>query len=107
VVARAVHDVSQRADQPYVTLNCASVPRELFESQLFGHRNGAFTGAVSDSPGVIRAADGGTLFLDEIGELPLEMQPKLLRFLENGEVQPLGEQRARRVDVRVVAATHR
>jgi MoxR-like ATPase len=107
VVARAVHDASQRADKPYVTLNCASVPRELFESQLFGYRKGSFTGAVNDSAGVIRAADGGTLFLDEIGELPLEMQPKLLRFLENGEVQPLGEQRPRRVDVRVIAATHR
>ncbi len=107
VVARAVHDVSPRSERPYVTFNCASVPRDLFESQLFGYRKGAFTGAVSDSPGVIRAADGGTLFLDEIGELPLEVQPKLLRFLENGEIFPLGEQKARRVDVRIVAATHR
>ena len=90
VVARAVHDLSPRARLPYVAFNCASVPRDLFESQLFGYRKGAFTGAVSDSPGVIRAADGGTLFLDEIGELPLEMQPKLLRFLENGEVLPIG-----------------
>jgi hypothetical protein len=107
VVARAVHDLSARADQPYIVFNCASVPRDLFESQLFGHRKGAFTGALADSPGVIRAADGGTLFLDEVGELPLDTQPKLLRFLENSEVFPLGEQRPRRVDVRVLAATHR
>jgi transcriptional regulator with PAS, ATPase and Fis domain len=107
VVARAVHELSARASGPYVVFNCASVPRDLFESQLFGHRKGAFTGAISDSPGVIRAADGGTLFLDEIGELPLDTQPKLLRFLENGEVLPLGEQKPRRVHVRVLAATHR
>jgi transcriptional regulator with PAS, ATPase and Fis domain len=107
VVARAVHDLSARADKPYIVFNCASVPRDLFESQLFGHRKGAFTGATNDSPGVIRAADGGTLFLDEIGELPLDTQPKLLRFLENAEVTTLGEQKPRRVDVRVVAATHR
>ncbi|MGE0325557.1 MAG: sigma 54-interacting transcriptional regulator [Polyangiaceae bacterium] len=107
VVSRAIHDVSPRKCKPYVTFNCASVPRDLFEGQLFGYRKGAFTGATSNSPGVIRAADGGTLFLDEIGELPLEMQPKLLRFLENGEVLPLGEVTPVRVDVRVVAATHR
>jgi tetratricopeptide (TPR) repeat protein len=107
VVARAVHDLSVRADKPYIVFNCASVPRDLFESQLFGFRKGAFTGATADSPGVIRAADGGTLFLDEIGELPLDTQPKLLRFLENAEVTALGEQKPRRVDVRVLAATHR
>lgn len=107
VVARAVHDLSTRAEKPYVVFNCASVPRDLFESQLFGYRKGSFTGAHADSPGVIRAADGGTLFLDEIGELPLDTQPKLLRFLENAEVTALGEQRPRRVDVRVLAATHR
>jgi MoxR-like ATPase len=107
VVARAVHDVSLRSGRPLVALNCASVPRDLFESQLFGHRRGAFSGACGDSPGVIRAADGGSVFLDEIGELPLELQPKLLRFLENGEVFTLGEQKPRRVDVRVIAATHR
>jgi transcriptional regulator with XRE-family HTH domain len=107
VVARAVHDLSARADKPYIVFNCASVPRDLFESQLFGHRKGSFTGATNDNPGVIRAADGGTLFLDEIGELPLDTQPKLLRFLENAEVTALGEQKPRRVDVRVVAATHR
>jgi tetratricopeptide (TPR) repeat protein len=107
VVARAIHDLSSRAGRPYVAFNCAAIPRDLFEGQLFGHRKGAFTGATSDQPGTIRAADGGTLFLDEIGELPLDVQPKLLRFLENGEVSPLGEHRPISVDVRVVAATHR
>jgi hypothetical protein len=107
VVARAVHDVSLRSGRPLVALNCASVPRDLFESQLFGYRKGAFSGACSDSPGVIRAADGGSLFLDEIGELPLDLQPKLLRFLENCEVFTIGEQKPRRVDVRLIAATHR
>jgi hydrogenase-4 transcriptional activator len=107
VVARAIHDLSDRSGKPYVAFNCATVPRELFEGQLFGYRRGAFTGAHTDQPGVIRAAASGTLFLDEIGELPLDIQPKLLRFLENGEVFPLGERRPLRVDVRVLAATHR
>jgi Sigma-54 interaction domain len=107
VVARAVHELSDRSSKAYVAFNCATVPRELFEGQLFGYRRGAFTGATSDQPGVIRAASGGTLFLDEIGELPLDIQPKLLRFLENGEIFPLGERRPLRVDVRVLAATHR
>jgi transcriptional regulator with PAS, ATPase and Fis domain len=107
VVARSLHELSERAHAPYVVLNCAAVPRELFEGQLFGYRRGAFTGAVSSAPGVIRAANGGTLFLDEIGELPLDVQPKLLRYLENSEVFPLGEQKPVRVDVRVIAATHR
>ena len=107
VLARAIHQQSPRAQRPYVTFNCAAVPRELFEGQLFGYRKGAFTGATSSHSGVVRAADHGTLFLDEIGDLPIEMQPKLLRFLENGEVLPLGENSPVRVDVRVVAATHR
>ncbi|MEY4547611.1 MAG: hypothetical protein RL685_3806 [Pseudomonadota bacterium] len=107
VVARAIHALSQRAQGSYVPFNCASVPRDLFEGQLFGYRRGAFTGASSDHPGVIRAADGGTLFLDEIAELPLDVQPKLLRFLENAEVFPLGGQRPVKVDVRVLAASHR
>jgi hypothetical protein len=107
VVARAIHALSARTHKPFVAFNCAAVPRDLFEGQLFGYRRGAFTGAQSDHPGVIRAAAGGTLFLDEIGELPLDTQPKLLRLLENSEVFPLGEQRPLRVDVRVVAATHR
>jgi DNA-binding NtrC family response regulator len=107
VVARAIHELSTRAGRPFVAFNAATVPRELFEGQLFGYRKGSFTGATSDYPGVIRAADGGTLFLDEIGELPLDVQPKLLRFLENGEMLPLGERRPVQVDVRVLAATHR
>ncbi|MCP3101040.1 sigma-54 dependent transcriptional regulator [Myxococcus sp. K15C18031901] len=107
VVARALHTLSTRSQRPYVAFNCAAVPKELFEGQLFGYRRGAFTGAATDHPGVLRAAHGGTLFLDEIGELPLDVQPKLLRVLENGEVFPLGETRPVAVDVRVVAATHR
>ena len=107
VVARAIHALSGRSKGPFVAFNCAAVPRDLFEGQLFGYRRGAFTGASSDQQGVIRAAGGGTLFLDEIGELPLDTQPKLLRLLENSEVFPLGEQRPVRVDVRVVAATNR
>jgi hypothetical protein len=107
VVARAIHDLSTRARRAYVAFNCATVPRDLFESQLFGHKRGAFTGADRDELGVLRAADKGTVFLDEIGELPLDVQPKLLRFLENGEVFPLGERQPVSVDVRVVAATHR
>lgn len=107
VVARTLVSVSHRRDRPYVVFNCAAVPRDLFEGQLFGYRKGAFTGATQDHAGVIRAADGGTLFLDEIGELPLDVQPKLLRFLENGEILPLGAQKPVGVDVRIVAATHR
>lgn len=107
VVARALHDASPRAARPFVAFNCGAVPRELFEGQLFGHKRGAFTGATSDQLGMLRAAEGGTLFLDEIAELPLELQPKLLRVLENHEVTPLGATRAIRVDARIVAATHR
>jgi hypothetical protein len=107
IVARAIHDLSTRAKMPYVAFNCAAVPRDLFEGQLFGYKRGAFTGAVRDQPGVLQAAEGGTIFLDEIGELPLDVQPKLLRFLENGEIFPLGEERPHVVDVRVIAATHR
>jgi tetratricopeptide (TPR) repeat protein len=107
VIARAIHDLSRRAGKPYVTFNSAAVPRDLFEGQLFGYRKGAFTGAHADHPGVIRAAEGGTLFLDEVGELPLDVQPKLLRFLENAEIYPLGAASAVKVDVRVIAATHR
>ncbi|MCX5744255.1 MAG: sigma-54 dependent transcriptional regulator, partial [Proteobacteria bacterium] len=107
LVARALHDLSTRKARPYVAFNCAAVPHDLFEGQLFGYRKGAFTGAVADHLGVLRAADGGTVFLDEVGELPLDVQPKLLRFLDSGEVFPLGAQRAVTVDVRVVAATNR
>jgi DNA-binding NtrC family response regulator/tetratricopeptide (TPR) repeat protein len=106
ILARAVHNYSGRADKPFLPFNCAAIPREMLESQLFGHRRGAFTGADRDSPGVIRAARGGTLFLDEIGELSLDLQPKLLRFLESGEICPLGESTPFTVDVRVIAATN-
>jgi DNA-binding NtrC family response regulator/tetratricopeptide (TPR) repeat protein len=106
VVARLIHKYSDRANRDFVPHNCAGVPKDLVESQLFGHRRGAFTGAREDSQGVIRAATGGTLLLDEIGDLELETQPKLLRFLENSEIQPLGESRPVEVDVRVIAATN-
>jgi DNA-binding NtrC family response regulator len=104
--ARAVHQASNRSDKTFLPFNCSTVPRDMFDSQLFGHKRGSFTGAHEDSAGVIRAAAGGTLFLDEIGEMGLDVQPKLLRFLESGEVQPLGDPKPRLVDVRVVAATN-
>ena len=106
ILARAIHRYSARADKPFVPFNCAAIPREMLESQLFGHRRGAFTGADRDNPGVIRAAKDGTLFLDEIGELSPELQPKLLRFLESGEISPLGDPNPLTVDVRIVAATN-
>jgi len=106
VVARAIHILSERRDAPFVPFNCTIAPKEIIDSQLFGHRKGAFTGATADYPGVIRSAAGGTLFLDEIGDLALEVQPKLLRFLQEGEIQPLGETKLTHVDVRVVAATN-
>jgi hydrogenase-4 transcriptional activator len=106
ILARAIHDFSDRAQKPFLPLNCAAVPRELLESQLFGHRRGAFTGAERDQLGLIRSADGGTLFLDEVGEMSLELQPKLLRFLESGEIAPLGEPAPLTVKVRVIAATN-
>ena len=106
LVARAIHAISSRRSKVFVGFNCTAVPKELSEGYLFGYRRGAFTGAVSDSQGVIRAAAGGTLFLDEIGDLPLDVQPKLLRFLQEGEIQPLGEQRPSKVDVRIIAATN-
>ena len=106
LVARAIHAGSLRRANMFLPYNCTSATRELADSQLFGHRRGSFTGAVSDQPGVLRTAVGGTLFLDEVGDLPLDVQPKLLRFLEQGEVLPVGETRPQRVDVRVVAATN-
>lgn len=106
IVAREIHRCSVRAGKPFVAFNCAAVPKELVESQLFGHRRGAFTGADRDQPGLIRAAHGGTLFLDEVGDLSLDVQPKLLRFLELGEISPLGEPQTVRVDARIVAATN-
>jgi DNA-binding NtrC family response regulator len=106
VVARAIHAGSPRGQGIYLPYNCTSATRELADSQLFGHRRGSFTGAVADQPGVIRSAAGGTIFLDEIGDLPIDVQPKLLRFLEQGEILPVGETRPSGVDVRVIAATN-
>ena len=106
LVARAIHAGSTRGGELFLPYNCTSATRELADSQLFGHRRGSFTGAVADQPGVIRSAVGGTIFLDEIGDLPLDVQPKFLRFLEQGEILPVGETRPIRVDVRVVAATN-
>jgi DNA-binding NtrC family response regulator len=104
--ARALHLASPRSERPFTPFNCTTVSRELLDSQLFGHRRGAFTGALEDSPGLIRGAAGGTLFLDEIGEMSTDLQPKLLRFLESGEILPLGETRPQLVDVRIVAASN-
>ncbi|HEX8649614.1 MAG TPA: sigma 54-interacting transcriptional regulator [Pyrinomonadaceae bacterium] len=106
VVARALHEESPRREKTFLPFNCTAAPRELVESQLFGHRRGTFTGAINDQRGIIRAAEGGTLFLDEIGDLSLEVQPKLLRFLQGGEIMPLGEA-PRKVNVRVICATNR
>jgi DNA-binding NtrC family response regulator len=106
LIARAIHVGSLRAAATFLPYNCTTTTRELADSQLFGHRRGAFTGAVSDQPGLVRTAAGGTLFLDEVGDLPLDVQPKLLRFLEQGEIMPVGEHRPIRTDVRVLAATN-
>ncbi len=106
VLARAIHRHSDRRDKAFLPFNCQAVPRDMLDSQLFGHRRGAFTGAQENFQGVIRAAAGGTLFLDEIAELALDVQPKLLRFLESGEIHPLGESRPLTVDVRVISATN-
>jgi DNA-binding NtrC family response regulator/tetratricopeptide (TPR) repeat protein len=106
VIATQIHHASGVKAAPFVAFNCATIPRDMLESQLFGYRRGAFTGAIQSFQGVVRAAEGGTLFLDEIGELPLEVQPKLLRFLDTGEIQPLGEALPRPVAVRVIAATN-
>ncbi|MFT3813702.1 MAG: nitric oxide reductase transcriptional regulator NorR [Acidovorax sp.] len=105
--AHRLHRLSRRAPRPLVHVNCAALPESLAESELFGHARGAFSGAVSDRPGRFEAAEGGTLFLDEVGELPLSIQAKLLRTLQNGEIQRLGADRPRKVDVRVIAATNR
>jgi two-component system response regulator HydG len=106
-IARALHAASTRAAEPFVALNCAALPEQLLESELFGHVKGAFTGATQDHPGLFVAADRGTLLLDELAEMPIALQPKLLRVLETGAVRPVGATRERVVGVRVIAATHR
>ena len=106
VIAKTIHEYSRRSAKPFIALNCAAVPRDLLESQLFGHRRGAFSGATENYQGIVRAANGGTLFLDEVGEIPIEMQTKLLRFLEMNEVHPVGETHPIKVNVRLIFATN-
>jgi len=106
VLASALQQHSPRAEKPFITLNCAALPEAIAESELFGHRKGAFTGAVGNQTGRLHAADGGTVFLDEVDSLPLALQAKLLRFLETGELQPVGDTNTMHVDVRIIAATN-
>jgi formate hydrogenlyase transcriptional activator len=107
LIARAIHSHSLRTDRPFVKLNCAAIPTGLLESELFGHERGAFTGAITQKIGRVEVADRGSLFLDEIGDIPLELQPKLLRVLQEREFERLGSTRTKKIDIRVVAATHR
>jgi formate hydrogenlyase transcriptional activator len=107
LIARAIHNLSSRRERPFIKLNCAAIPSGLLESELFGHERGAFTGAIMRKAGRFEVADKGTLFLDEVGDIPLELQPKLLRVLQEHEFERLGSTRTQQVDVRVVAATHR
>ncbi|MDP5071236.1 MAG: sigma-54 dependent transcriptional regulator, partial [Congregibacter sp.] len=107
LVARAIHAQSKRADQTLISVNCAAIPETLIESELFGYEKGAFTGANTNRMGLIEAADGGTLFLDEIGELPMEAQARLLRFIQEGEIRRIGSVQSRKVNVRLICATHR
>ena len=107
LVARELHRRSRRANKPLIKVNCAAIPRELYESEFFGHTKGSFTGALRDRAGRFELADGGTLFLDEIGEIPLDLQSKLLRVLQEGELERIGEERTRKVNVRIIAATNR
>src|SRR5690606_16895216 len=107
LLARAVHSNSGRKEHPLITINCATLPKELIESELFGHKKGAFTGAVTNKMGKFTLADGGTIFLDEIGELPMELQPKLLRGQQEGEYDEHGGTKIVKVDVRIIAPTNR
>ncbi|MBC8193641.1 MAG: sigma-54-dependent Fis family transcriptional regulator [FCB group bacterium] len=107
LVARTIHQLSERRDKPFVSINCAAIPETLLESELFGFEKGAFTGATQDKPGKFELANGGTLFLDEIGDMPLELQVKLLRVLEDGKIQPLGSVKEKSVNIRLVTATHK
>ena len=107
LVARLIHQSGARADAPFVPVNCGAIPTELMESELFGHKRGSFTGAVADKKGLIHSAEGGTLFLDEVADLPLHMQVKLLRVVQEKTIRPVGEAREERVDVRILSATHR
>ena len=107
LIAKAIHDQSDRVGQSFVAVNCGAIPAELMESELFGHKKGSFTGAIADHIGKVTAADGGTLFLDEIGDMPMSMQVKLLRVLQEKLVLPVGSNQPKSVDIRVVAATHR
>jgi two-component system response regulator PilR (NtrC family) len=107
LVARLIHQSGARADAPFVPVNCGAIPTELMESELFGHKRGSFTGAVADKKGLIQSAEGGTLFLDEVADLPLHMQVKLLRVVQEKTIRPVGEAREERVDVRILSATHR
>jgi two-component system, NtrC family, response regulator PilR len=107
LAARLIHELGPRADKPFVPVNCGAIPEQLMESEFFGHKKGSFTGAVQDKDGLFKAADGGTLFLDEVGDLPIPMQVKLLRAIQEKTVRPVGSQSETRVDVRILSATHR
>ena len=107
LVAQLIHESGPRRDGPFVAVNCGAIPTELMESELFGHKRGSFTGAVADKKGMVQSAEGGTLFLDEVGDLPLHMQVKLLRVIQEKTVRPIGEQRETPTDIRILSATHR
>ena len=107
LVARMIHGSGPRAEGPFVPVNCGAIPSELMESEFFGHKRGSFTGAVADKNGLFQSAEGGTLFLDEVADLPLHMQVKLLRVIQEKTVRPIGEQRETPIDVRILSATHK